>query len=99
MKSYVLASLANTGESRLFNLSDFKSFNRKLPTYAHPQTKAERIADMFRVNKILIQASNDIDLFHSYLEEVYYEGKAEQLAAENPEEYNLLLNDFLHGMR
>jgi hypothetical protein len=97
MKNYVLANLANTGESNLFNLSDFKSFNRKLPTHAHKQTKAERIADMFRVDKHLVQASNDIDLFHSYLDEVYYEGKAEQLAAESPEEYTLLLNDFLHG--
>jgi hypothetical protein len=100
MKNYILANLARTGEQHLFNDADFKTFRRKLPTKVNPSLKAEKIAEMLRLNnlgKICAKASNDVELFHEYLDSIYFEGKAEQLAAESPEEYSLLFNDYLHG--
>jgi hypothetical protein len=100
MKSYILANLARTGEQHLFNDADFKSFKRKLPTKANPALIVDRIAEMMRLNNlgsVCVKASNEVELFHEYLDSIYFEGKAEQLAAESPEEYSLLLNDYLHG--
>jgi hypothetical protein len=97
IKKLVIQNLERTGEIHLFNEQDFNCFNRKNRNYAHTETKAENIANAIRLTKLCVKASNSVELFHEYLDSIYFEGKAEQLAAESPEEYSLLLNDYLHG--
>lgn len=36
-----------------------------------------------------------IDLFHEFLDGLFWDGYAEQLAADNPERYTFELNQFL----
>ncbi len=38
-----------------------------------------------------------IDAFHDFLESLYYEGYAKQLAKQDPERYNYELEEFLNN--